>query len=317
MTHSLDRRTFLGVSAGTAAALTWSPLRALAQSAPSNFNEVRGGVGTFLGQGGTIGWYLGKEGTIVIDSQFPRTAEPCRKGLEQRSKKGLSLLLNTHHHGDHTGGNLVFKDAVKHIVAHKNVPDLQKQQATQRGNLDKQVFADKTFDKTWEKKLDGETVGAKHYGPGHTGGDAVYHFKNANVAHTGDLVFRKMHPFIDYPGGGTILGWIDVLKAVHNDLDDDTIVIFGHAGRGFEITGKRAQILEMASYFERAVEHVERGRKKGASKEEIMKSTPEGFEDYFSPNDRMSLATTLLRTYEDLERGGVKKKKPPTSQPKG
>ena len=314
---TIDRRTFIGVSATTAAALAANPLALLAnQSQPSNFTEIRKGVGTFVGQGGTIGWYIGKGGAVVIDSQFPRTAEPCMKGLKERSSSGLSMLINTHHHGDHTGGNAVFKTAVKKIVAHENVPELQKKQATSRGQAEGQVYATETFAKSWKEKLDGEVVTAKHYGPGHTGGDALIHFENANVAHTGDLVFNRMHPFIDFPGGGTILGWIDVLKQIHDDLDKDTIVIFGHGSKEKGITGSRKDVLVMRDYFQTVVDHVEKGKKKGATKEEIVASTLGGFEDYFSPNARMSLATTMERTFEDLERGGVKKKAP-TSRGKG
>ncbi len=310
---TLDRRSFIGVSATTAAALAMNPLRLLAQqSAPSNFTEIRKSVGTFVGQGGTIGWYLGKGGAVVIDSQFPRTAEPCLKGLKERSTSGLSMLINTHHHGDHTGGNAVFKSAVKKIVAHENVPILQKKQATEGGKEAGQVYADTTFAKTWREKLDGETVAAKYYGPAHTGGDAVIHFENANVAHTGDLVFNRIHPFIDFPGGGTILGWIDVLQDVHDDLDKDTVVIFGHGSPKQGITGTRKDVLVMRDYFQTVVQHIEKGKKKGATKEEILASTLGGFEDY-TGNARMSIAVTIERTYEDLERGGVKK----SPKPKG
>ncbi len=298
---AISRREFVGVSATAAVALTMSPLRLLAQIAPSNFTELRGGVGTFVGQGGTIGWYIAKDAAIVIDSQFPRTAEPCLKGLQERSKRGLDLLFNTHHHGDHTGGNAVFKSAVQHIVAHKNVPDLQKKQAASRGQEDGQVYADTTFDTTWKQKLDGETVHAKYYGGAHTGGDSVIRFEKANVAHVGDLVFNMWHPFIDLPGGGTIVGWAEVLKKVHDDFDDETIFIFGHGSEKAGITGTRADVLRMRDYFNRAIDHVRKGMKAGDDQEKIVSAELPGFDGVVSPRAQMSMRVTLERTHEDLE----------------
>jgi cyclase len=299
---TISRRTFVGVSAATTAALAISPLRLLAQLAPSNFTELRGGVGTFVGQGGTIGWYIAGDAAVVIDSQFPRTAEPCRKGLEERSKRGLDLLINTHHHGDHTSGNGVFKDAVKKIVAHRNVPILQKKQATERGRLEGQVYADTTFETTWKQEFAGDTVHAKYYGSGaHTGGDAMIRFEKANVAHLGDLVFNRWHPFIDLPGGGSIVGWEDVLGKIHGDLDDETICIFGHGSQKHGITGTRKDVQAMRDYFRRALDHVRKGMEAGDEKEKIVSAELKGFEEYESPGARMSLSGTLARTYEDLE----------------
>jgi len=305
----ITRRAFVGASAAAAAALALDPLRLLAQAppaAPSNFTELRGGVGTFVGQGGTIGWFVGPDGVVVVDSQFPQTAGPCRKGIEERSGRRIDVLINTHHHGDHTGGNAVFQEITKKIVAHRNVPELQRAQAAQQMKLDGQVYANETFETTWKQELGSETVHAKHYGGAHTGGDAVIRFEKANVAHTGDLVFNRRHPFIDLPSGGTIVGWAEVLGKVHDELDDETIVIFGHGSQKHGITGKRADILVQRDYFRRAIEHVEKGRKAGDPKEKIAGAALEGFADYESPSERMSLKVTLERTWEDLEARAAK-----------
>ena len=299
----INRRKFLELSSRTAAALSLGPLatvanRSFAQSAPSNFTEIRAGVGTFVGQGGTIGWYVKEDTAVVVDSQFPRTAEVCRKGLERRTEGKIQLLLNTHHHGDHTGGNNVFKGLVEKIVAQANVPTLQEAQAKERGRSAGQVYADTTFEKSWKTGIGDEVVKAKHYGPAHTGGDSVIHFQNANVAHVGDLVFNRWHPFIDPNGGGSIKGWASVLEKIHEDFDDETVFIFGRGRKESGITGKRADVLAMPDYFHRVFAFIERAKKDGLSDEDIMNSTPKGFEDIESPSERMSLQVTLQRVLE-------------------
>ena len=91
-----------------------------AQTPPaSKFEEVRRGVGIFTMTGGTIGYLLNNDGGIAVDSQYMQNAETCVAGLKQKAPKGLELLINTHHHADHTGGNPVFKPIVKKIVAHR------------------------------------------------------------------------------------------------------------------------------------------------------------------------------------------------------
>lgn len=324
--HSIDRRAFIGVSAATAAALLASPLRVLAQANPSNFHELRRGVGYFMGQGGTIGWYVSTKGAVVIDSQFPRTAEICLGRVKELFGRGnddrrIDFLINTHHHGDHTGGNPVFKTVTDKIVAHQNVPELQKKQATERGNLEGQVYADTLFETEWKHDFGHEVVHAKHYGPAHTGGDAVIRFEKANVAHMGDLVFHYWHPFIDLPGGGTITGWVDVLQKAHDDLDDETMVIFGHGALSKGVTGTRKGILTMRDYFRRAIDTVRPEFEKGTPIDEVAAMTPKGSEEYESASERMSLSVILRRTYEDLAKqkekaAEEKKKDAPTSRPR-
>ena len=165
------------------------------------------------GRGGTIGWLITPEAVVLVDSQFPDTATLCLEGVKSRSKRRIDLLINTHHHGDHTSGNIVFKPETPHILAHENVPALQKKSAEERGNVNQQAYADQTFGKTWDQDIGHERLEMRHYGPGHTGGDAVVTFAKANVVHMGDLVFRARHPFVDRPGGASVRNWLDDARA--------------------------------------------------------------------------------------------------------
>ena len=125
-----NRRQFLS-SSSLALAASALDLRALlaqaaqgAQAPPQTaFAVVRGSVGLFTGQGGTIGWHIDKKSVVVIDAQSPATAKICLDGVNERTAgRPIDYLVNTHHHGDHTGGNGVFRPVAKKILAHANVP---------------------------------------------------------------------------------------------------------------------------------------------------------------------------------------------------
>src|SRR5512139_2978056 len=214
---STNRREFLttasivlaGGALGRAGLMAQQP----AQPPPAPaLTDLRGNVGIFTARGGTIGWFVSPDGVVVIDSQFPDTAAVCLEGLNQRSSnRPIDVLFLTHHHGDHTAGNITFKPATKRIVAHAREVEAQKA-ATKPGSEATQVYADRTFTNTWTEKFGRETVEAVHLGPAHSGGDAVIYFHRANVVHMGDLVFNRLHPFIDKPAGASIAGWIGWLE---------------------------------------------------------------------------------------------------------
>ena len=146
-----------------------------------------------------------------------------------------------------------------------------------------------------------ETVSAKHYGPGHTGGDIVVVFETANVAHVGDLVFNRRHPFVDRPSGASVRGWISSLESIAGELFDDTIYIFGHAKAGRSVTGSKADLLVQRDYFSAVVERVEKGISEGRSRDEVssFEALP-GFGDYVGSPPRLTLANVLGITYDEL-----------------
>jgi len=221
--------------------------QAPAQAPPqvvTSFKELRGGVGLFNGRGGTIGWLVSKDAVAAIDSQFPDTARICLEGLIQRSgNSSLDLLILTHHHGDHTAGNGVFRPSTKRIVSHEKVPELMKMAAGQQPSAASPTYPDTTFSKTWKASLGQETVHAVHLGPAHTGGDSAIFFEKANVVHMGDLVFNRRHPYIDKPAGASIAGWIQVLEQIVKNHSKDTLFIYGHAQQGWEVTGNAADLM--------------------------------------------------------------------------
>ncbi len=277
----LTRRSFLKATSFATAATAFWPSELLALTRFGTFTPIRGGLGTFEGQGGTIGWYISDGAVIVVDSQFPESAQECKDGIAERATRPIDLLINSHHHGDHTSGNGVLGADAEHILAHRNVPKLQRAQATERGTLDDQVYADQLYDDHLTRDAGDETIQLSYYGSAHTAGDSVIHFEKANVAHVGDLVFNRMPCFIDLKGGASTSHWIEVLENVHKDFTDDTVFIFGHGNPENGVTGNRADLLVMRDFLTGLWEYVEKGVKEGKSEDDLVVERLPGFESHY------------------------------------
>jgi glyoxylase-like metal-dependent hydrolase (beta-lactamase superfamily II) len=297
-----SRRTFLRQCATALAATPLlSSLPSLLSSA-DGFEALRGGIGTFTQRGGTIGWLITDEGLAVIDTQSPNSAPDCWNGLRDRSQSPLALVINTHHHGDHVGGNGVFAQYTDRLVAHANVPDLMRASA-EEGAADAKTYPTETFQDTWSETIGGETITLQYRGPAHTGGDAIVMFENANIVHVGDLVFNRAYPFIDVSGGADSRGWIDRLETIHGALDDDTIVIHGHGNPEYGVTGGREDLLVMRDFLAALNEYVTRRRQAGASLQEMKQiSALDGFEE-FNFDWALSLADCIEAVYREQTEG--------------
>ncbi len=284
----ISRRAFLGGSAvaivGGAVAPRWT--RAWQQQpAPVTpvFTDIRRNVGFFTGRGGTIGYLVDAKGVAAVDSQFPDSAKLFLEGLNQRSKdRPVDRLINTHHHGDHTGGNIVFKGAAKKVVAHAKAAEHMKAPPGQNAPTTEQLYPDATFTDVWREQVGDEWIRAKHYGRAHTSGAAVITFERANVAHMGDLAFNQRHPVTDGPAGATLKGWITVLEGTTKDHSKDTIFIFGHANTNLPVTGTAADLLKFRDYITAVLTFVGGQIKAGKSRDEIMalRDPLPGFETY-------------------------------------
>jgi cyclase len=281
----LTRRDFLATSTlalGTAHHLFGQTSGAPAPPVEARFEMLRNNIGVFIGRGGTIGWLVAPDGVVVVDSQFPDTAATALAGIKQRSTRPIDFLINSHHHGDHTGGNLVFRPAVGKIVSHSRVPGLMKTVALAAKTEANQAYPDTTFDQTWVTKIGGETINLKHYGPAHTGGDIAIHFQNANIVHMGDLMSAVRHPRVDRPAGASVKGWITVLENIAKDHNGETIYIAGHSKVGTPVTVWRQDLLSFRDYFTAVLAYTQRGIAAGKPVDELVKSAtlPENFADY-------------------------------------
>lgn len=272
----MNRRIFLrNTGLITAGGLLFqkNALASLFNSFDYNVKMLRNNVGIFTERGGTIGFLLGKDGIVVVDAQFPDTSSHLIDDLKKRSASPIRYLLNTHHHGDHSSGNISFKGIVEHVVAHENSLTNQKNVAEKANSLDKQLLPDMTFGEDWKLKMGDEKMKGYYYGAAHTNGDAVYHFEDANILHTGDLMFNKRHPFVDRSAGANIENWIKVLDKIVKKADKDTIIIFGHSLTPGEETGTIENVKKFQDYLGKVLKFAEDEVKKGVSREEFLKKT--------------------------------------------
>ncbi|HEU4719939.1 MAG TPA: MBL fold metallo-hydrolase [Gemmatimonadaceae bacterium] len=327
---SPTRRDFLATSAGAAlGAAIGRPLYAFAQGAQQQaaqpvFTPIRRNVGTFTMRGGTVGWLVNAGGVVVVDTQFPPEARTLLEGLQSRSKnRGVSLLMNTHHHGDHTGGNGVFRGVARRVVAHgmadqhmrrgptapapqqpqQPPPAPQPQQPPQQ-NAPEQLYPDTTFTHSWSADVGDERIVARHHGRGHTSGDAVITFERANVVHMGDLMFNRRHPVVDRPAGASMRNWARLLGQVVNAHARDTIYIFGHANTGLPVTGGSADLLQFRDYLTAIVAFAEKQAQAGKTRDEVlaMREPLAGFEAW-GPFGQASPRDPLTVAYEEVTTG--------------
>ena len=283
------------LSAGTA----FLPKMNLFQDSP--FTELRNGTGIFTMRGGTIGWYVSDDVTLAIDSQYAESAVNFIGGIGSFGGGSETILINTHHHGDHTGGNGTFRESGYKIIAHERVPILQRRSADDESTV---VAAEETFAEQHELDLGNEMVHIKYYGRAHTSGDSVTWFREANVAHMGDLMFNRLYPFIDRGSGASIENWINVLETVVDEGDSNTQYIFGHGNPEFGITGSSDALLRKRDFLSKLLEHTQAGIDAGQSREEITsRESFEEFPDFISPSNFLSLLRNLDVAYLELTEG--------------
>jgi glyoxylase-like metal-dependent hydrolase (beta-lactamase superfamily II) len=302
------RRRFLATT-GLLMAHAMTAFGVRAQSAAS-FRELRRGVGVFVAPGGTIGWLATPGGALIVDSQFPATAKTCIAALAQRTPAAIETLINTHHHGDHTAGNIAVRPAVKQIVQHERCAAAHRALAQAQGGDAGRGLADVMFTDTWSVTIGDERVSAMHFGAAHTGGDAAVIFERANVVHLGDLVFNRIPPFIDRASGGSIVNWLSVLETVAQK-HADALFIFGH-GKDDMCTGTLKDVTRFRDFLTAALDHVRKGIAAGRSQGEIVAASGlPGFGDfadvtknYASPIPLFTLNHVLTVAYQELTMRG-------------
>lgn len=271
----MHRRSFIQNSAFTFGALSIghkSFLKLFTEDA-WKITMLTDDIGIFTEKGGTIAFHFSKDGITVIDAQFPDTASHLIAELKKRNAQPFRLLINTHHHGDHTSGNIAFKDVVSKVLAHENSLMNQKNVAVANKTEDKQYYPNSTFGKLWEEDAGKETIALHYFGAGHTNGDAMIHLQKANIVHMGDLVFNRRHPFIDRSAGANIQSWINVLGMAIKKFNNKTKFIYGHAADGYDVTGPKSDLTAFQDYLTNLLKFVGSEMKAGKSKEEILKAT--------------------------------------------
>jgi cyclase len=201
--------------------------------------KVAGTVYMLQGSGGNIGVSVGEDGIVIVDDEFAPLVPKIKAALAGITNKPIRFILNTHYHGDHTGGNIELgKDGP--IIAQENVRKrLQTGTSTlgrQTPPAPKDALPVITFNDRATVHINGEDIRAIHMPHGHTDGDAVIWFTQSNVVHMGDDFFNGTFPFVDIDNGGSVRGMAANVETVLTQIRDDTKIIPGHGPLGDKTT---------------------------------------------------------------------------------
>jgi cyclase len=202
-------------------------------------SKISGNIYLLEGAGGNIAASVGEDGIVIVDDQFAPLADKIQAALKDLgvTSKPVRFVINTHYHGDHTGGNEPFNNAGSTIIAHDNVRKRLETGGT-AGNGGSVKVENKpaakaalpiiTFEHDVTVHLNGEDIRAMHFPSGHTDGDSIIFFPKNNVVHMGDDFVRYGFPFVDVASGGSVQGIIDAMEKTTAELPADVKVIPGH-----------------------------------------------------------------------------------------
>ena len=236
---------------------------------------VADGVYMLMGAGGNIGLSIGKDGVLLIDDQYAPLTDRILAAIGEITDQPVRMILNTHWHGDHTGGNENLAGEGALIIAHDNVRTRMsarhfsaffKSETPASPELALPVV---TFSETVTLHLNGQTIRAEHMPPAHTDGDSIIWFDGLNVVHMGDIFFNEWYPFIDFDSGGSVTGMIDNVNQVLPQLDEHSKVIPGHGP-----LSDKAGLVRFRDMLETVSGRVQKMIDDGMSTDEIVAAQP-------------------------------------------
>jgi cyclase len=255
--------------------------------------KVAGNVYMLEGAGGNIGVSVGSDGILIVDDEFAPLADKIKAALKTLGDGKLKFILNTHWHGDHTGGNVVFGPEAP-IIAHDNVR--QRLATEQRLEFFKETIPASpkealpviTFDKSLGVHFNGEEIRAIHFPHGHTDGDSVIFFQGSNVVHMGDDFFAGRFPFVDLDSGGSVEGLARNIAEIIPKLPAGVKLIPGH--------GPISTIEDLKLYQRMLLETTDFVRKKMKTEKKLDQIKQEGL-----PEEWKSWGTGFIKTEQWIE----------------
>ena len=267
------------------------------------------GIYMLVGRGGNVGLTVGVDGAAIIDDQFADMAPKIRAAVAMLSDQPVKFVINTHLHGDHTGGNDSFGKTGAVIIAQENVrkrlgtPQVNPSTNAPIAARAREALPVVTFANSATLHFNDENLEFTHLPNAHTETDIAIRFRNANIVHMGDM-FTGGFPFIDGNTGGTLDGLIRAHEAVLATVDDSTKIIRGHGPLGNKA--------ELAAYHDMLVvirDRVAKLVKAGKSQDDVVAARPtrEYEEKYGGTN--FNAAQWIGRAYVDQKIALEKRKK--------
>lgn len=232
-------------------------------------HEVSGNIHMLEGAGGNIGVSVGSDGVLIVDNQFAPLADKIKGALGQLDSGDLKFVLNTHHHGDHTGGNVIFGQ-MGTVVAHKNV---RVRVSTGDNAIEPSGWPVITYSTSASVHFNGEEIQLMHYSRGHTDGDGIVYFTGSNVVHMGDTFFNGRFPYVDLGSNGNVAGLINIISHVLTRIPPDIKIIPGHGAVGTKS--------DLQAYFSMLMETTDLVRGHMADGKTLEQITAAGFPEKF------------------------------------
>jgi cyclase len=258
--------------------------------------KVSGNVYSLIGTGGNLAVLKGKEALLVVDSNYARTANQIMEEIRQLSSLPIRYLINTHYHGDHTGGNAIIgKDA--EIISHAScrasfIKTLKPEESEEHLGAPQ-----KTFETEMTLTLGDETVKLLHFGPGHTAGDTVVVFENARVIHAGDLFFHGLPPYIDVNDGSDTANWVKTIGKLAEKYPDYKVI----PGHGPVAT--MVEFMKFADYLRYLRHEVAAAIKAGKSKEQAVESIDlSAFDTIQDMGEFLTMKKNIEWIYDEMTR---------------
>ncbi|MGM5468862.1 MBL fold metallo-hydrolase [Flavobacteriaceae bacterium LMO-SS05] len=230
-----------------------------------------------VGAGGNIGVSIGDDGVFVIDNQYAPLAPKIEAAIKALTDKSLKFLVNTHHHGDHTGGNAHMHKLGATIIAHDNVRHHLEMDNQDNNSDENDGLPIITFNDKLSLYINSEKVSVFHVDHAHTDGDAMLYFNEGNILHTGDVYFNAMYPFIDLNSGGSVNGYIEAVKQGLSVINDSTKIIPGH-GKSSNKAEYKTFLTMLETLKTKVLAEINKGK----------------------TEDEVAANTSLTKTYDDL-----------------
>ena len=261
--------------------------------------KVGGTVYMLTGAGGNIGASVGEDGIVIVDDQYAPLADKIQAALKGITDKPVRFVINTHWHGDHTGGNAYFSRQGT-IIAQENVRERLKNGGKVLGNdikpAAREVLPIITFNDRASVHLNGEDIKAIHFPHGHTDGDSVIFFTQSNIIHMGDDFVTYGFPFIDLESGGSAAGMIGACEKVLATVQPDVKVIPGHGP-----LSTVADLKPFVAMLKDAVARVQKGIQQGKTADQLkQEKVLAGYESWGGEGKFVTTDKFIDTLYNDL-----------------